>query len=61
MISVDRLDHLVFGLGAGVLPWAGRRRVALEINQDPECMRLMKEFIEIPPVLWNQAGVEARG
>lgn len=30
------------------------REVALEIHQDAECMRLMKEFIAANPALWNE-------
>lgn len=30
------------------------RGVRLEIIQDPECIRLMEEFIEARPELWNE-------
>lgn len=30
------------------------RGVALEILNDPECIRLMREFIEAKPELWNE-------
>lgn len=35
------------------------RGVSLEVLQDEECMRLMREFIELNPGLWNEdIGVE---
>jgi creatinine deaminase len=30
------------------------RGVRLEILQDPECIRLMEEFIKTKPELWNE-------
>ena len=30
------------------------RGVALEVVQDPECIRLMEEFIRLHPKLWNE-------
>ncbi len=34
--------------------WLASRGVRLEVLQDPECIRLMEEFIRDKPQLWNE-------
>lgn len=34
--------------------WLSSRGVRLEVLQDPECIRLMEEFIRDKPQLWNE-------
>lgn len=34
--------------------WLRERGVTVEVLQEPECIALMKAFIETQPVLWNE-------
>jgi cytosine deaminase len=34
--------------------WLSSRGVQLEVLQDPECIKLMEEFIKEKPQLWNE-------
>ncbi len=34
--------------------WLRSRGVSIEVVQDPECVRLMEEFIAAHPALWNE-------
>jgi cytosine deaminase len=52
-----RIPRIVIGENLtfkGPEDYAGSQGVILEVRQDPECLRLMREFIAARPELWNE-------
>lgn len=56
-VLLYRIPHVVIGENLtfkGPEEYLRSQGVSLEVRQDPECIRLMREFIAARPELWNE-------
>jgi cytosine deaminase len=56
-VLLYKIPHVVIGENVtfqGPEDYVQSQGVKIEIVQDPECIRLMRDFIDARPELWNE-------